>query len=140
MEDEGKQRQTFYEVISKKAATEQVSLIYEEPSDVDQTKLRAESSDEISMEDAPLVLADKTGSGGSKGISPSITTSGDPRKNSSSSGDLGGITGQPISSLQRAIRNTIIGGVKSSISMHSNAEDEDNVSKRNSESYQSGEH
>jgi len=68
---------------------------------------------------------DKTGSGGSKGKNPSITTSGDPRKNSSSSGEHIGMTGQPISSLYRAIRNTIIGGVKSSISMHSNAEEDD---------------
>jgi len=69
----------------------------------------------------------------------SITTSGDPRKNSSSSGDLAGITGQPISSLQRAIRNTIIGGVKSSISLHSNAEEEESpgLPKRSSDSNQS---
>jgi hypothetical protein len=55
VEDEGKQRQTFYEVISKKAATEQVSLIYEEHEEVNLTKLRADSSDEISMEDIPVM-------------------------------------------------------------------------------------
>ena len=59
-------------------------------------------------------------------MNPSITTSNENRKNSAANSD--GMTGQPISSLQRAIRNTIIGGVKSSISRQSDSDHDQAVS------------
>ena len=102
----------------------EVVLHYEE-AEADQTKVRAESEEEISVEEAVQKGGSggsekNGGSGGSKGKNPSITTSIEPRKNSAPSSE--GITGQPISSLQRAIRNTIIGGVKTSISRHSDSD------------------
>lgn len=60
------------------------------------------------------------------GVRYSITTSNENRKNSAANSD--GMTGQPISSLQRAIRNTIIGGVKSSISRQSDSDHDQAVS------------
>lgn len=52
LEDEAKQRQTFFESVSKKALqkVEQMTLIIE-PNPEDPEKDKAESSDEISMED-----------------------------------------------------------------------------------------
>lgn len=106
---------------------QEVVLHYEEPAEADQTKMRAESEEEISVEEqvSPKGKSggsdkDGGGSGGSKGMNPSITTSNENRKNSAANSD--GMTGQPISSLQRAIRNTIIGGVKSSISRQSDSD------------------
>ena len=52
------------------------------------------------------------------GVRLSITTSNDPHRNSVGEEYMG----QPISSLQRAIRNTIIGGVRTAASRQSDSD------------------
>ena len=68
---------------------------------------------------------DKTATGSeTKGIDPSITTTGEQHRGSAGPDDM---MGQPISSLQRAIRNTIVGCVKSAVSRQSDPDHPNHV-------------
>lgn len=58
------------------------------------------------------------------GVRYSITTTGEQHRGSAGPDDM---MGQPISSLQRAIRNTIVGCVKSAVSRQSDPEHPNHV-------------